>query len=195
MRPERNRIGRVVPGHVQADGAVRAGERVERGDVVDLLLGGARLAADGEAAEAGAAGAHRPRGRRDREAGDLVDDRVGRRCRLRPRRSRSMSRSRVVRGDQVRLDLDDLLGGDLRRHRSPPCCRVHRRNAAATPPSTGTISPVVRERSPPVSATTASATCSRQHLLAEQGSARVELAEPLGVDTVRRRPAARAMRR
>ena len=35
-----------------------------------------------------------------------------------------------------------------------------RRNAAATPASTGTCRPVVRARSPPVSANTAAATCS-----------------------------------
>ena len=37
---------------------------------------------------------------------------------------------------------------------------THRRNAAATPESTGTCRPVVCDRSPPVSAKTASATCS-----------------------------------
>ena len=37
---------------------------------------------------------------------------------------------------------------------------VHRRNAAATPESTGMCSPVVWDRSPPVRANTASATCS-----------------------------------
>ena len=37
---------------------------------------------------------------------------------------------------------------------------AHRRNAAATPESTGTCSPVVCDRSPPVRANTASATCS-----------------------------------
>ena len=63
----------VVPRHVEADRAVGAGERVERGDVVELLLVVARLAAAGEAAEAGAAGAHRPRRSRDGERPDLFD--------------------------------------------------------------------------------------------------------------------------
>ena len=39
---------RLVPRHVQADRPVRAGQRVERGDVVELLLDRARLAAAGK---------------------------------------------------------------------------------------------------------------------------------------------------
>ena len=41
-----------------------------------------------------------------------------------------------------------------------PRCAPQRRNAAATPASTGMCSPVVWERSPPTSANTAPATCS-----------------------------------
>ena len=43
---------------------------------------------------------------------------------------------------------------------TPAAPGPQRRNAAATPASTGMCSPVVRARSPPVSATTAAATCS-----------------------------------
>ena len=43
---------------------------------------------------------------------------------------------------------------------SPLAGRPHRRNAAATPASTGMCSPVVRDSSPAVSANTAAATCS-----------------------------------
>ena len=42
----------------------------------------------------------------------------------------------------------------------PSTRRAHRRNAAATPASTGMCRPVVCDRSPPVSAKTALATCS-----------------------------------
>ncbi len=60
---ERGRVVRKVPRHVQRDRAVGGGERVEHGDVVDLLRGRAGLAPDGEAAEAGASGADGPGGR------------------------------------------------------------------------------------------------------------------------------------
>jgi hypothetical protein len=53
----------VVPRHVQRHGPVGTGQGVERGDVVDLLLGGARFASDREPTEAGSAGAERPGGR------------------------------------------------------------------------------------------------------------------------------------
>ena len=66
---------RVVPGHVEADRAVRAGERVEGGDVVDLLVGVAGLTPAGEPAEAGAAGSHRPGRRCGTEPGHLRDHR------------------------------------------------------------------------------------------------------------------------
>ncbi len=70
-------IGRVVPGHVERDRPVAPGERIEGGHVVDLLLGGARLAAAGEPAEPGATGADGPRGRRHRELRQGLDDRLG----------------------------------------------------------------------------------------------------------------------
>ncbi len=109
VRPERGRVTRIVPGHVQADGAVRAGERIERGDVVDLLLGGARLTTDGEAAEPGTAGAHCPRRRGDREARHLIDHRVGvdpGACEAPPQHVEVA----FVGGDQIRLDVDDPFG-------------------------------------------------------------------------------------
>ena len=187
VRPERGRIPRVVPGDVQADGAVRAGERVERGDVVDLLLGGAWLAADGEAAEPGAAGADRPRRRRDREARHLVDHGVGvdpERVRGAPAPCRGRARAPVIRSASTSTICSAVICMVI----AVLLARVHRRNAVATPPSTGTSSPVVRESAPPVSATTASATWRGQHLLAEQRTARVEVAELVGLHAVRGRP-------
>src|SRR4029079_8165876 len=53
------------------------------------------------------------------------------------------------------LQLGDLVGRDADRHEEPP--GGQRRKADATPPSTGTASPVVREKAPDVSAKTASA--------------------------------------
>ncbi len=71
---ECGRVGRIVPGDVQTHAAVGARERMEDRDVVDLLLGGSRLARDGEAREPGAARAERPGGCCDLEPGNLVDD-------------------------------------------------------------------------------------------------------------------------
>ena len=71
---QRRGIVRLVPGHVQAHRPVRAGERVQRRDVVELLLDRARLPRGGKAAEARPTGAERPGGSCDAEAGDLLDD-------------------------------------------------------------------------------------------------------------------------
>ena len=137
-------------------GAVGAGEGVERGDVVDLLLGGARARRRGGTGRTAChrcprpTTAPRPENRAtssitrldvDAGAADHVE-RVGRgRARARPARSFS-SAMRAVDRHVVLL-----------RTR-------HRRNATATPPSTGMIRPVVRDSSPPTSANTAAATCS-----------------------------------
>src|SRR5207237_3035255 len=124
-------------------------------DVVDLLLRGARFATSRAAAEARTAGADRPRRGSHREASDLADDRldvdavVGEAL-------RHCDQIALMPGQQVPLDVEDLIGGDAKGHLGPP--GGQRRNAVAMPPSTGTNRPVVRDRPPAVSATTASAT-------------------------------------
>ena len=155
VRAQRGRVVRVVPRHVEADRVVGAGERVERGDVVELLLGGARLTATREPTEARPARAQCPRRSRHREAPHLGDHRLD----VDPPVAEAVAeRGQVafVARHQVGLEVADPVGGDADGHRGSD----QRRKAAVTPPSTGTRRPVVRDSAPPVSATTASATCS-----------------------------------
>ncbi len=93
----------------------------------------------------------------DRHVGEAV--RLGQLAR---RRSHPADHDPPAGGAEV----DGGVAGSLA-HRAPHRASVltvlrdhHRRKAAATPASTGTSSPVVRERSPAVSASTAAATCS-----------------------------------
>ena len=74
---KRRGIVGIVPRNVQAHRSVGAGERVQRGDVVDLLFGRPGFATAREAAEAGRPGPDRPARRGHREGGDLTDDPVG----------------------------------------------------------------------------------------------------------------------
>ena len=68
------------------------------------------------------------------------------------RRSRVVSRSRSCADTSAASIVDDLLRGDAASVIGRPCSPCQRRNAAATPPSTGTRRPVVRESAPSVSA-------------------------------------------
>ena len=157
---QRDRVGGIVPRHVEADGAVRAGQprcNAAMSSIFSSVVRGSPPI--GEAAEARATGADRPGRCGHREAGDLVDHRR----RSRPRVESSApaaSRGRDHGPYATAFDADDGFGGDLRGHRSPPGGSVQRRKAAATPPSTGTRRPVVRDSAPPMRAMTASATCS-----------------------------------
>lgn len=74
--PQLAGVGRLVPRDVQRHAGRAAGEPVDDGRVVQLLEHVARLAGPGEAAEARAAGAERPRRERDLEAPHRVDERV-----------------------------------------------------------------------------------------------------------------------
>ena len=153
---QRRDVVRLVPGHVEAHRAVRAGERVQRRDVVELLLDRPRLAAAGEAAEARAARAERPRRGGDAEAREPL--------RSRSRRPTPCSSSSDVaaaspcswRSRSVRLERRDRLWVQLHCGTS----RAQRGKAAGMPPSTGMNVPVVTLRSPPTSAATAAAMCS-----------------------------------
>jgi hypothetical protein len=100
---------------VETDRAVGAGQRVERGDVVDLLFGGAGLTAAREPSEAGTSGAHGPRGRGNGEPCDLLDDGLGVDADARERGASAVELG-FVRCEPVGLELHDLIGCDAQRH-------------------------------------------------------------------------------
>ena len=162
---QRRRVVGIVPRDVQADRSVGAGDGVQGGDVVELLDGVPRLAAAREAAESGASGADRPRRGGDAEALHLGDDRLD----VDVPASETLGAGlevRLVSRQLLGLDVGNCPCRDSRCHLDPPPRRRaqpatnHLKNAAATPPSTGIDNPVVRDRLPPTSTNTASATCS-----------------------------------
>ncbi len=115
-----------------------------------------------------------PSGERDRVVGEAVD---------------LLDRQRAPAVEPDPADDDAPARGpevDRRERAGPPGGRprAHRRNAAATPASTGMWRPVVWLRSPPVSANTAAATCSGQDLALEDRALRVELAQLVLGDAV-----------
>ncbi len=63
-------------------------------------------------------------------------------------------------GEKTGAPYAAFLGGTLAGSRGHAPCPAQRRKAAATPASTGMCRPVVWDSSPPVSASTAAATCS-----------------------------------
>ena len=157
---------------------------LECGDVVELLFGGAGLTAAGEPAEAGPTGPHGPRRCRDRESAATSPMSASASTPRRPAACSTARRGRV-RWNVAPAALCSLDQFGCDPH-VPPFLRRQRKNAAATPPSTGTIKPVVRDSRPSTRASTASATCSGSTSRPRKRAPRVVVAELVGSDAVRR---------